>query len=233
MIPWSRSSGAAGQMGAGRLRGGRGRRGHGADAAAPTRRSGSSSPRCSARPTSSSTSPLPTPRSPTSAACLEAGVHAVVGTTGFDLDAAARGRRGRREANCFVAPNFAIGAVLLMEVSQTDRRAHARVRDRRAPPRPQARRALGDGEAHRELIDAAGGNVHEPIHSVRLPGPGRPPGSDLRRRGADAQRSATTRSTAAPSCRACCSPCARSASCRTASRSASRSCSEPPSERIP
>ncbi len=29
----------------------------------------------------------PTPRSPTSAACLAAGVHVVVGTTGFDLDA--------------------------------------------------------------------------------------------------------------------------------------------------
>ena len=54
--------------------------------AGPTRRSASSSPRCSATPTSSSTSPRPTPRSPTSRACLEAGVHAVVGTTGFDLD---------------------------------------------------------------------------------------------------------------------------------------------------
>ena len=50
-------------------------------------------------------------------ACLEAGVHAVVGTTGFDLDAA-REAAGGRSANCFVAPNFAIGAVLLMEVAQ-------------------------------------------------------------------------------------------------------------------
>ena len=38
----------------------------------------------------------------------------------------------------------------------------------------------------RELIAEAGGNVHEPIHSVRLPGPRRPPGGDLRRRGPDA-----------------------------------------------
>ena len=37
-----------------------------------------------------------------------------------------------------------------------------------------------------ELIEEAGGNVHEPIHSVRLPGLRRPPGGDLRRRGADA-----------------------------------------------
>ena len=37
-----------------------------------------------------------------------------------------------------------------------------------------------------ELIREAGGNVHEPIHSVRLPGPGGPPGGHLRRRGPDA-----------------------------------------------
>ena len=81
--------------GAGRLRGGRGRRGHGADRAGPTRRSGSSSPRRSARPTSSSTSPRPRPRSRTSAPACEAGVHAVVGTTGFDLDELRAGRRVR------------------------------------------------------------------------------------------------------------------------------------------
>ena len=44
-------------------------------------------------------------------ACLEAGVHCVMGTTGPDfteLD----GEEGG--ANLFVAPNFAIGAVLMM-----------------------------------------------------------------------------------------------------------------------
>jgi 4-hydroxy-tetrahydrodipicolinate reductase len=50
-------------------------------------------------------------------ACLEAGVHAVVGTTGFDLDALRQAAEAS-SANCFVAPNFAIGAVLLMQVSQ-------------------------------------------------------------------------------------------------------------------
>ena len=52
-------------------------------------------------------------------ACLEAGVHAVVGTTGFEVDElreAAESAPGA--ANCFVAPNFAIGAVLLMEACQ-------------------------------------------------------------------------------------------------------------------
>jgi len=102
-------------------------------------------------------------------ACLEAGVHAVVGTTGFDLEAA-RAAAEASSANCFVAPNFAIGAVLLMEVAQ-----------KIAPHMPECEvielhhdRKLDapSGTANRtqELIDAAGGNVHQPIHSVRLPG---------------------------------------------------------------
>ncbi len=49
-------------------------------------------------------------------ACLEAGVHAVVGTTGLgadDLEEIA-GWTSSLQANVFVAPNFAIGAVLMM-----------------------------------------------------------------------------------------------------------------------
>jgi 4-hydroxy-tetrahydrodipicolinate reductase len=102
-------------------------------------------------------------------ACLEAGVHAVVGTTGFDLDALRSAAESSR-ANCFVAPNFAIGAVLLMQVSQAI-----------APHMPECEivelhhdRKLdapsGTAKRTAELIDGAGGNVHEPIHSVRLPG---------------------------------------------------------------
>jgi len=102
-------------------------------------------------------------------ACLDAGVHAVVGTTGFDLDAA-RAAAESAGANCFVAPNFAIGAVLMMMVSQTI-----------APHMPECEivelhhdRKLdapsGTAKRTQELIDAAGGNVHEPIHSIRLPG---------------------------------------------------------------
>jgi 4-hydroxy-tetrahydrodipicolinate reductase len=102
-------------------------------------------------------------------ACLEAGVHAVVGTTGFDLDAA-RAVAEASSANCFVAPNFAIGAVLLMEAAQ-----------KIAPHMPECEvielhhdRKLdapsGTAKRTQELIDAAGGHVHQPIHSVRLPG---------------------------------------------------------------
>jgi len=102
-------------------------------------------------------------------ACLAAGVHVVVGTTGFDLDAL-RTAAEASSANCFVAPNFAIGAVLLMEVAQTI-----------APHMPECEivelhhdRKLdapsGTAKRTAELIGGAGGNVHEPIHSVRLPG---------------------------------------------------------------
>ncbi len=103
-------------------------------------------------------------------ACLDVGVHVVVGTTGFDLDAAREAAAGSATANCFVAPNFAIGAVLLMEAAQ-----------RIAPHMPECEivelhhdRKLdapsGTAKRTAELIAEAGGNVHEPIHSVRLPG---------------------------------------------------------------
>ncbi len=51
------------------------------------------------------------------AACLGAGVHAVVGTTGWTaarLDAVREALRGAPEVGVLVAPNFALGAVLLM-----------------------------------------------------------------------------------------------------------------------
>jgi 4-hydroxy-tetrahydrodipicolinate reductase len=102
---------------------------------------------------------------------IEAGVHAVVGSTGFDLDELkATVLRADSKANCFVAPNFAIGAVLMMEASKLI-----------APHMPEAeiielhgdhKKDAPSGTAKRtaELIAEAGGNVHDPIHSVRLPG---------------------------------------------------------------
>ena len=47
-------------------------------------------------------------------ACLEAGVHCVMGTTGADFAEL----EGVGSANLFVAPNFAIGAVLMMEAAK-------------------------------------------------------------------------------------------------------------------
>jgi len=99
--------------------------------------------------------------------CLEAGVHCVMGTTGADFSSLAGIGDG---ANLFVAPNFAIGAVLMMKFSAEAARHmpeceivelhHDRKLD--APSGTAARTA--------ELIAEAGGHVHEPIHSIRLPG---------------------------------------------------------------
>jgi 4-hydroxy-tetrahydrodipicolinate reductase len=105
------------------------------------------------------------------AACMEAGVHAVVGTTGFDLEAlraAVEGSGG--DANCFVAPNFAIGAVLLMQLSQrvAEHMPECEIVELHHDRKVDA--PSGTAKRTAELISAAGGNVHEPIHSLRLPG---------------------------------------------------------------
>ena len=98
--------------------------------------------------------------------CLEAGVHCVMGTTGADL----RALEGVGSANLFAAPNFAIGAVLMMELS---RRAAAHMRDCEIVELHHEQKLdapSGTAERTAELLREAGGNVHEPIHSVRLPG---------------------------------------------------------------
>jgi len=102
-------------------------------------------------------------------ACLRAGVHVVLGTTGFELEAL-REAAAASEANCFVAPNFAIGAVLLMEVSQTIARHMPECEIVELHHDRKLDAPSGTAKRTAELIGAAGGNVHEPIHSVRLPG---------------------------------------------------------------
>jgi 4-hydroxy-tetrahydrodipicolinate reductase len=101
-------------------------------------------------------------------ACLEAGVHVVVGTTGFDLGAA-KAAAEASEANVFVAPNFAIGAVLMMIVSQTiaEHMRDAEIIELHHDGKKDA--PSGTAKRTAELIEGAGANVHG-IHSVRLPG---------------------------------------------------------------
>ncbi|MGI8756519.1 MAG: 4-hydroxy-tetrahydrodipicolinate reductase [Acidimicrobiales bacterium] len=50
--------------------------------------------------------------------CAERGVHAVVGTTGFDDDDLARFRAAFTRSNCLIVANFAIGAVLMMRFAE-------------------------------------------------------------------------------------------------------------------
>ena len=103
---------------------------------------------------------------PNALQCVEAGVHVVIGTTGFEL-APLREAKG---ANVFVAPNFAIGAVLLMKFATEAARHMAKAEivelhhDRKldAPSGTAARTA--------QLMAAATGGAPPPIHSVRLPG---------------------------------------------------------------
>ncbi len=104
-------------------------------------------------------------------ACVEAGVDAVIGTTGFDLDelrsAAERAEQG---ANVFVAPNFAIGAVLMMRFAAeaAQQMPECEIVELHHPGKRDA--PSGTAARTAELITAAGGNVHQPIHSIRLPG---------------------------------------------------------------
>jgi len=98
-------------------------------------------------------------------------VHAVVGSTGFDLDELrATVEHSDSEANCFVAPNFAIGAVLMMEASRliAPHMAEAEIVELHHDQKKDA--PSGTAKRTAELIRVAGGGVHEPIHSVRLPG---------------------------------------------------------------
>jgi 4-hydroxy-tetrahydrodipicolinate reductase len=50
--------------------------------------------------------------------CATSGVHAVVGTTGFSEDDLERLRAMFTSSNCFIAPNFAVGAVLMMRFAE-------------------------------------------------------------------------------------------------------------------
>lgn len=104
--------------------------------------------------------------------CVRAGVHVVVGTTGFDPAplGQARPAENRPNANVLIAPNFAIGALLLMRFAVEASRHMAKAEiielhhDRKldAPSGTAARTA--------QLMAEATGGAPPPIHSVRLPG---------------------------------------------------------------
>jgi 4-hydroxy-tetrahydrodipicolinate reductase len=98
--------------------------------------------------------------------CLEAGVHCVMGTTGADFTEL----EGVGSANLFVAPNFAIGAVLMMEAAQLAARHMPECEVIEMHHEGKLDAPSGTAKRTAELIAGAGGNVHEPIHSVRLPG---------------------------------------------------------------
>ncbi len=94
-------------------------------------------------------------------ACVAAGVHVVIGTTGFDAEPL----RTASGANVFIAPNFAIGAVLMMQFAAEASRHMARAEIVELHHDAKLDAPSGTAARTAELMD---GEV--PIHSVRLPG---------------------------------------------------------------
>lgn len=119
------------------------------------------------------------------------GAHAVVGTSGFDAERLNALKEMWTDAppNCLVVPNFAIGAVVMMLLSEIaaphfaaaevielhhDRKVDAPSGTSLETARRIAAAASGQDRAveSAELVAGArGGDVHGvPVHSVRLPG---------------------------------------------------------------
>ena len=88
----------------------------------------------------------------------------MIGTTGFDVEEV---DRRAREAGvpCFYAPNFALGAVLMMRFAEQASRAFGRAEI--VELHAETKRDAPSGTA-KATAARLGGDV--PIHSVRLPG---------------------------------------------------------------
>jgi 4-hydroxy-tetrahydrodipicolinate reductase len=104
--------------------------------------------------------------------CLRAGVHVVLGTTGFDLQPlrdAAESQAGQG-ANVLVAPNFAIGAVLMMRFAAEAARHMQKAEIVELHHDGKIDAPSGTAALTAERMAAASGGDAPPIHSVRLPG---------------------------------------------------------------
>ncbi len=98
--------------------------------------------------------------------CVRAGVHVVIGTTGFDpapLEQAGG-------ANVLIAPNFAIGAVLMMRFAAEAARHMAKAEIVELHHDAKLDAPSGTAALTAQLMAQAGGGEPPPIHSVRLPG---------------------------------------------------------------
>jgi 4-hydroxy-tetrahydrodipicolinate reductase len=103
---------------------------------------------------------------PNARECLAAGVHVVIGTTGFEV-----GELGEaRGANVFVAPNFAIGAVLMMRFAAEAARHMAAAEIIELHHDAKVDAPSGTAARTAGLMAAATGGPAPVIHSVRLPG---------------------------------------------------------------
>jgi 4-hydroxy-tetrahydrodipicolinate reductase len=96
--------------------------------------------------------------------CLDARVPVVIGTTGFETRAVDDLARAAG-VPCFFAPNFALGAVVMMRLAE--QAAAYLPRAEIVELHHESKRDAPSGTA-RATADRIGGDV--PIHSVRLPG---------------------------------------------------------------
>jgi 4-hydroxy-tetrahydrodipicolinate reductase len=109
---------------------------------------------------------------PNALACIEAGVHVVIGTTGFDQAALAQAKSpaGKTRANVLIAPNFAIGAILMMRFAAqaAEHMAKAEIIELHHDGKIDA--PSGTAALTAKLMAEATGRPEPPFHSVRLPG---------------------------------------------------------------
>jgi 4-hydroxy-tetrahydrodipicolinate reductase len=108
-------------------------------------------------------------------ACVRAGVHVVIGTTGFDPAPLKQARPrqdapGSGRANVLIAPNFAIGAVLMMRFAAEAARHMAKAEIVELHHDGKIDAPSGTAKRTAELMAQASGGPQPPIHSVRLPG---------------------------------------------------------------
>ena len=100
---------------------------------------------------------------------VAAGVHVVIGTTGFDLAALEQLEGGA--ANVFVAPNFAIGAVLMMRFAAEAARHMQRAEIIELHHEGKLDKPSGTAARTATMMrEACARPIEVPIHSVRLPG---------------------------------------------------------------
>jgi 4-hydroxy-tetrahydrodipicolinate reductase len=97
---------------------------------------------------------------------VAAGVHVVIGTSGFDPQEL----RGLTGANVFLAPNFAIGAVLMMQFAAEAARHMAKAEIIELHHDGKLDAPSGTAARTAALMNEARPDREVPIHSVRLPG---------------------------------------------------------------
>jgi 4-hydroxy-tetrahydrodipicolinate reductase len=93
--------------------------------------------------------------------CVAAGVHVVIGTSGFDMGPL----REAKGANVFFGPNFAIGAVLMMRFAAEASKHMAKAEIVELHHDGKLDKPSGTAARTAELMQG-----DPPIHSVRLPG---------------------------------------------------------------